>query len=150
MLLHNALVLRALHEIHRQAELKCSDAGDVYCGLVLASHLRQQVVDRRMLCFHLGSGCPYKRKAGRSFVTIECRGSTVKRRVLRASELVLSAGRGTGRNRPLDRMRAGSGADGSICYNSRTGHGQMFWVGITCSIGIDGRFSCCPLTTEVS
>jgi hypothetical protein len=53
-------------------------SSDVYCGLVLASHLRQQVADRRMRCIHLGSGCPHKRKAGGSFVTIECRGSTVK------------------------------------------------------------------------
>jgi hypothetical protein len=56
---------------------------DVYCGLVLASHLRQQVAVRRVRCIHLGSGCPHKQKASRSFVAIECRGFMVK---LRARE----------------------------------------------------------------
>jgi hypothetical protein len=68
----------------------------------------------------------------------------------RFSLLVQSAGRGTGRDRPMGRICAGRAADESICYNSRTGHGQMFWVGITCSIGIDGRPSCCPLAAEIS
>jgi hypothetical protein len=101
---------------------------------------------------HPRSGWPLKRKAGGSFVTIEWRESSVKLHYLRAKGRVMPTGRGTGRNRPLGGICAG-GADGSICYNSRTGHGQMFWVGITCSIGIDGKFSCCPccpLITEFS
>lgn len=40
----------------------------------------------------------------------------------------------------LGRICAASRADGSICYNSKTGHGKMFWVGITCNMALMAEF----------
>ena len=113
---------------------------DVYCGLRLAPYLRQQVADGCAVFIEdLAAHTRRKREIVRHRLVPGSPGSNCA--LFERDFRGLSCRRG-GKLAVIDRLAeyAVEGADGSICYNSRTGHGQMFWVGITCSIGTDGRF----------